>query len=211
MISWFRQRIVQWAANAAAIGVDPAQIVEMNSKLDAAEADQEAAFQARNASRSATVVYYASSDDLRDFGSELIKTIKLKAESTNDPGVYALADVPPPSAPTPLGPPATPTNLKGKLLNTGEIVVSWKGSRAGGTSFAVRRSIGSDGPWTLIGTSEERTFTDTAVPAGSDRVSYRVTASRSGGTSDASNPLVVSFGNTGGQQSAGGEGLTLAA
>lgn len=212
MISWFRQRIAQWAANAAALGVDPAQIVSLSTLLDTAEADEESAFQARNASKSATVVYYNSSDQLRDFGAEIIKAIKLQAESTNDPNVYALADVPPPAAPSPLGPPATPKDLTATLNTAGEITVEWDGSRAGGTSFTIQRSTsGITGPWTIVGTSEERLFKDTAVPRGFDAVSYRVIAARSGGASGPSSAVSVLFGNTNSEQSSGGEGLTLAA
>lgn len=211
MIQWFRQRIVGWVADPTGIGLSVPIVTDLALKLDAAENDQETALEARMVSKSATLNYYTTSDDLRSFGSDVVQTIKLFAETTSDPSVYAAANVPPPSPPTPLGPPATPQNLSATLNTAGEIKLEWDSSRAGGTSFTVQRSTtGPTGQWTIVGTSEEVSFTDTAVPRGFDAVSYRVIASRSGGSSNPTAAVSVLFGNTD-TASGSGEGLSLAA
>lgn len=214
MIQWFAQRITTWAATPTAIGLTAAQMATLATKLNTAGNHENAAFAARIASKSATVNYYNSSDDLRNFGSDLIKTIKAFAETTNNPAVYALANVPPPAAPAPLGPPATPTALVATLDTAGQIAVKWEGSRVGGTSFTIERSLsGATGPWSIVGVSEERSFLDVAVPRGVDAISYRVTASRAGGSSTPSASVSVLFGNTGSQNNSasGNNGLSLAA
>ena len=214
MIQWFNQRIASWGADPTTIGLTASQVADLAGKLAAAQTDESAAFDARIASKNATANYYTSSDDLRNFGSDLIKTIKAFAETTNNPGVYTAASVPPPSPPTPLGPPATPKNLSYKLNTAGEIELEWDSSRTGGTSFTIERSItGATGPWSIVGTSEEAAFTDTAVPSGVASVAYRVIASRSGGSSNPTAALVVLFGNSSGstETASGDTDLTIAA
>ena len=216
-LAFFEQHLPVWAADPAAIGLSAAQVASLSNFVVAARADFDAAQDARSISRSATVSQNASIGDMTKFGSDLIKTIRSFAQTNNDINVYTAAQIPPPSPPTPLGPPETPANFTGTLNSVGAIELSWNASRAGGTSFTIERSVGGiDGPWTIIGTSEDKDFTDTAVPRAVDTISYRVTASRSGGSSNPTSPFSVFFGNTGsagssGEESAGGESLTFAA
>ena len=214
MIQWFNQRIASWGADPTTIGLTALQVADLAGRLAAAQTDESTAFDARINSKNATTNYYTSSDDLRNFGGDLIKTIKAFAETTDNTGVYTAASVPPPSPPTPLGPPATPKNLSYKLNTAGEIELKWDSSRTGGTSFTIERSItGATGPWSIVGTSEEAAFTDTAVPSGVVSVSYRVIASRSGGSSTPTAALVVLFGNSSGstETASGDTDLTIAA
>jgi len=70
----------------------------------------------------------------------------------------------------------------------------------------------SAGPWIFIGASEERRFTDEVVPSSVASISYRVIATRAGGTSEPTMPATVLFGNdASGEGNEGNEGLTLAA
>jgi hypothetical protein len=215
MIQWFNQRIVSWGADPTTIGLTALQVADLAGRLAAAQTDESTAFDARINSKNATTNYYTSSDDLRNFGGDLIKTIKAFAETTDNTGVYTAASVPPPSPPTPLGPPATPKNLSSELNTAGEIELEWNSSRVGGTSFTIERSTtGGAEPWTIVGTSEEAAFTDTAVPSGVVSVAYRVIASRSGGSSNPTPPLVIYFGNTGStseETASGDTDLTIAA
>jgi hypothetical protein len=216
-LAFFEQHLPIWAVDPAAIGISAAQVASLSNFVVAARADFDAAQDARSISRSATVSQNATMGDMTKFGSDLIKTIRSFAQTNNDINVYTTAQIPPPSPPSPLGPPETPTAFKGTLNSVGEIELSWDASRTGGTSFAIERSVGGiTGPWTIIGTSEDKDFTDTAVPRAVDSVSYRITASRSGGSSNPTTPLSLYFGNTGsatasGEAGAGGESLTFAA
>jgi hypothetical protein len=134
-IAWFRQRITNWSANAAALGLSIDHVTGLATRLDAAETKLDEANTIRSQSEGVTFEYHVNADDLKSFGADLIKVIKAKAEADGDPSLYALAQIPPPAAPAPLGPPAQPTYLTGVLGSFGEIELRWKGSRRGGTSF----------------------------------------------------------------------------
>ena len=204
MIDWYTARIADWTSNAAVLGIEMQSISDLATSLDAATTAQSDAFAARIASRDATVVYHNEAATLRDIGAGIVKTIKATIETSGNNNLYAVASIPPPTPPSPLGPPATPTNVTAVLNNEGFVRVAWDGSRTGGTSFRVERATtpvgGTQGSWTLLSTVEERVFVDQAVPQGLATALYRVKAQRSGGTSGASEPGQVVFGTGGSSQ-----------
>lgn len=216
MIAWFAARIASWAANPTAINLTMAQVTELATLLNDAQAALAAATAARIASKDATLLYHYHADLLRAYGGDMITLIKAGAEINNDPSIYAQASVPPPAEPSPLGPPPMPTELSSHLNTAGQVVLTWKCPRSGGTSFSIaRRTTAPAQPvsgWTLIGTSEEQRFIDTALPVGLESATYRVVASRVGGSSEPSDVSTLFFG-TGNQQATeeGEGGLTLAA
>lgn len=92
--------------------------------------------------------------------------------------------------------PETPTGLTLTLDTEGRVQLAWNGSREGGTSFLIERSLtGANGYWTILGSAETRTFTDQAVPSGLPYITYRVRALRSGGASSPTSPMTILFGN----------------
>jgi hypothetical protein len=207
-IEFFEEHLLYWAADPAGIGITAPLVADLAARTAAARASYESAREARTSARTSTFQQHLDVDSMYTLGADMIKMMRAYAETTDDPGVYAAAQIPPPSPGEPLGPPQTPGDLAGGLNSAGQIELHWGGTRTGGTSYRVERSVNSaGGPWTLIGTSEERAFTDTAVPTGLDTISYRVTAVRSGGASNPTNPFTVLFGSTG--EAAGG--LSLAA
>ena len=217
-IQFFEQHLPVWAVDPTAIGLTALQVADLTTLTASARSSYDAALAIRNTAKALTNQQTDDVGAMYDLGADLIKTIRAFAQTTNDNAVYTVAEIPPPSPPTPLGPPATPKNLVGVINAAGEIVLDWDASLAGGTSFSIERStVSSTGPWTLIGTSEESGFTDAVVPSGVDGISYRVIAARSGGTSTPTAPLTILFGNTGSaaSDSAGsassGDGLTFAA
>ncbi|MCL4222707.1 MAG: hypothetical protein KJZ65_15215 [Phycisphaerales bacterium] len=214
-IAFFETHLPVWGANTAAIGLTAAQVTSLATLTAAARSAFTAAITARNAARAATSAQNDAVALMGEFGGDLVKTIRAFAETTNNPNVYNIAVIPPPAPPAPLGPPATPTNLTTTLNNAGQVQLSWGGTRAGGTSYLIERSVASSaGPWTLVGISEERKFTDQNVPSAVPSVSYRVSATRSGGTSNPTAPVTILFGTASGHGSAesGGSGsLSLAA
>ncbi len=215
MIAWFAQRAPIWAANGAKIGLTPEQITALAGFVNTAQTTEAAAFAARAASKDATVVYHNEAEVLRDFGAGLVKTIKAYADATDNPNVYSDASIPPPAPPAPLGPPATPTDVTASINNEGHVELNWSGSRAGGTSFLVERTVtpvgGSTGAWTLLASVEERDFIDTAVPQGLASALYRIKAQRAGGTSVASEPGQVLFGTASAGSGQTASNLNLAA
>jgi hypothetical protein len=84
---------------------------------------------------------------------------------------------------TPQIPPA-PTALKATVAN-GQVVLSWTGS-TGATGYHVKRGAASGGPYTLLSTCTQATYTDTSVSAGITYY-YEVTAYNSAGESGSSN------------------------
>jgi hypothetical protein len=216
-IQFFEQHLPVWAVNPAAIGLTALQVADLTTLTASARASYDATAAARNTAKALTGQQTDDVATMYDLGADLIKTIRAFAQTTNDNAVYTAAQVPPPSPPSPLGPPETPKNLVGVINSAGEVVLDWDASLAGGTSFSIERStVSSTGPWTLIGTSEESNFTDTVVPSGVEGISYRIIAARSGGTSVPTAPLTILFGNTAAGSTASGsaasgDGLTIAA
>lgn len=201
MIAWFSDRVADWAANAAAIGLNPAQAAEIASRIAAAQADLQIAVDSRIASKNATVDFYASADSLREYGADLIKVIKAFAESNDDQGVYALASVPPPAPPSPAGPPAQPTNLTAKLLPGGGLRLTWKGTISQSAFFGVYRKAEGETGFTLLDAPADKTFDDTTIPAEANSVTYYIQARRDDFRVD-SGHLVINFG-------AGGQATTM--
>jgi hypothetical protein len=205
MIAWFAARAPDWAANAAAIGISPAQVLEVAARLSAAENTLTIATNTRIASKDATIDYYSDADSLREYGADLIKVIKAFAESNDDQGVYALASVPPPAPPSPAGPPPAPTNLTIKLLPGGGLRLAWKGTTSQSAFFGVYRKAEGETAFTLLDAPADKFFDDTTIPAEANTVTYYIQARRDDFRID-SGHLVVSFG-AGGQTAT----MTLAA
>jgi hypothetical protein len=152
-------------------------------------------------------------------GADYLKAIKAYAATTNNSGVYALAQIAPSKAPTPTPtpPPAVPTDLVASLENLGAIRVSWTASIARGKAFSLWRKLNISGQSfeqiaTVSGTT---TFVDETLPAGAGGsagagVLYAVKAHRLDEASPFSEPVLIRFGSVDG--SAGGEqGLKIAA
>ena len=192
-IEWFEQRLAAWLGNTEAIGLTNAQVMQLQSEIAAARVSYNNSQQARADSKSATVTFYANTDVMSDDGRDLIKTIKAYAETTGDPNVYALANVPPPAEPTPAGPPDTPTNVTGVINSDGAVELKWNGTLASRTFF---ESIGA------------KSFLDATVPFGTTSVQYRVRAKRGEFTSPANDPITIRLGV---EPQTGQGGLSIAA
>ena len=200
-IEFFENRVDLWTANAATIGLTPSQATAVAALAAAARDAYTAAQIARDNAKSATETQNIAVDLLASLGGDLVKTIRTYAETNNTPMVYALANVPAPAEPEPLGPPATPTDLNVTLNNTGGADLTFKASKAGGTTFIVQRRTQSvDAPasntWTTLGVTEAKTFTDDTLPRGLAQADYRVFATRSAGTSQPTQPVSILFGTT---------------
>ncbi len=131
-------------------------------------------------------------------GADMIQTIKTFAQTSNNPNVYVLAQVPPPAAPGTTPPPGTPFDFTVSLLQDGSLDLRWKCSNPAGTVgtiYEVMRQIGA-GAMSFVGASGVKEFTDDTIPAGSSPCTYQVTAVRS---TSRGNPaqFTVNFGVSG--------------
>ena len=218
-VTFYETHISPWATNALAIGLEVAEVTSLGVATGAARTAYNEMIAARAASKAATQNFYNMVEAMHSApgkGSDMIDTIKNYAQTTDDPNVYTLAEIPPPSEPGTVPPPGTPESFRVSLLQDGAIELSWKcNNPAGstGTAYEIRRSI-DGGPMSLIDTAGERRFTDTTLPANPGPVTYRVTAIRSTLKGNPANYTVYfgdSNGVTSGAESGNGEGLSLAA
>ena len=131
-------------------------------------------------------------------GSNLIRTIRAYAETSQDPGVYALAQIPAPAEPGPVGPPGQPYELTIGLAATGAVSLGWKcdnPSGSQGTVYEIQRRIGTSS-FQFLEVAGERSFEDSTIPAGSSGIVYQITAVR-GKTRGAPAQFLVNFGAQG--------------
>ena len=198
-IEFFETHLAPWAANTAAIGLSPSQVNAITVITAQARTAYNAAQAAREASKAATIEQKIALDLLAELGGDLVKTIRTFAETNNNDMVFSLAQLPAPAPPTPVGKPATPTDVTATLTTDGSVRVAFKATRAGGTSFLIQRAItqpgGSISPFTLLFSTDAKSFIDETVPNGLASVSYRVVASRPAGNSLPSQPVTLLFGN----------------
>lgn len=174
-----------WRTNATQIGLTVAEATELAADAADARAAYNASLTARDAAKAATQTFYSATSDLAGFGAGLLAKIKSYAESTGNPNVYQLAQIPPPATPSPAPAPGTPTNFTVGLLQSGAVELRWKCENPAGVSgtiYECRRRIGSGGgggAFAFIGATGTRSFTDDTLPSGSSGVTYEITAVRS--------------------------------
>lgn len=193
-VEFFEARLAQWAGSAAAIGILPAQAAQIATMTNAARATFNAQQTAANASKAATASFHVKADEMAEFGADLIKTIKAFAETTNNPNVYALANIPAPAAPTPAGAPTAPTALDATMNADGTITLKWKGLLEARQFFSIWRQLPGQNAPTQIGSIAAKSFVDTSVPRGLSQVVYSVRAHRDTLVSEPSDNIVVYFG-----------------
>jgi fibronectin type 3 domain-containing protein len=107
----------------------------------------------------------------------VVSAVNSAGESANSTAVNAT-----PTAPA--APPATPSNLQA-IAGNAEVALAWAVS-TGATSYDVKRSTTSGGPYSQIGTSPTNSFNDTGLTNGTAYY-YVVSAANSSGQSANSN------------------------
>ncbi len=183
-----------WATNAANIGVTPAQVASLANLTKSAREAFNAQKTAQDAAKAATQRFYNTVRDMQSLGADLIKNIKAYADTTNNPNVYVLANIPEPAAPTPAGPPVAPTDLSAVMNSDGTMRLTWKGSIAQRQFFSIWRQLPSQSMPLQIGAVAAKDFTDVTVPRGLTQVVYSVRAHRDSAVSTPTDNLVVYFG-----------------
>jgi hypothetical protein len=184
-IEFFRAKVAPWTTSATAIGTTSTAVTAMGAKVDTAQDKLDAQFALREELKAATADLHLAIRDLTSAGGDIIKQIKAKAGADGE-GVYILAQIPAPSAPTPIAPPGTPTDFTVAIRGDGALILGWKcpnPTGATGTVYQVARRLGADAPMVVLGASGARRFVDPTLPAGaaglSGGVTYQITALRS--------------------------------
>jgi hypothetical protein len=200
-LEWIEARIDQWQANAAAIGITPAQATNLKNLVGAATSMFTAAEVARDNAKSATRKFYDAMSSMSGPTRDLIATIKAYAETTNNPNVYNLSNIDPPAPPTPVRAPSAPFDVSGFVSPTGNATITWDADRSGastGVFFMVERKRGSEATFMVIGGTAEKSYLDLDPRLATGTVQYRVKAQRGGLSSEWSVPIAFSIVGGGG-------------
>ena len=201
-IQYFENHVGPWTTNAVAIGSSAPEVSSFATKTQAARDAYIAQQTAIQAAVAATQAYHDAFDDMSTAGGAIMKQIRAKAESTGNPAVYTLAEIPAPKTPTPLGPPGTPFDFKVVLLPNGSLDLAWKCQNpGGGVIYHVSRRDEPTAPFTFLGGSPQRMFLDATVPAGASQLTYKVQGVRASGVGVAQE-FNVNLGTTNGVMTA---------
>lgn len=197
-IEFYESHLQAWATNAANIGLDPAAVLAFQTLVASARTGYLDAEMSREAAKAKTQTFYNRTEAMATIGSNLLRTIRNFAETNDDPGVYALAQIPAPATPSPVGPPGRPSDFVVGLSATGALQLRWKCDNpagATGTVYEIRRRIGG-GAFEFVGVPGERIFEDVTIPAGTSSIVYQITAVRSTSRGSAAQ-FLVNFGTAG--------------
>jgi hypothetical protein len=208
-LAFYEARIPKWSLSATQIGVTPASVTALETRAAEAREAYTQHVSAQATAKSATLNWYEKLRLLHNAtgaGADMVRQMRTKAVSTNDPNVYVLADIPAPATPSPVGPPGTPTDFKVTLNGDGSLKLTWKCPNpvgAPGTTYQIARQLGPDADFILLGTSGSRKYVDTTLPASAANqpVTYQITAIRSTVTG-APAQFLVRFGFGGGGMTA---------
>ena len=180
-IAFLQARIAAWTANAAEIGISVEQATSLSGLILAAADAQTTQIDLTNQKEAATTAFHASADAMRDAAVALVGTIKSYAKYTNDPSVYALAQLPPPADREPTPAPGVPFEPTIRLLGGGGVEIGFKSVNPGnvfGVTYEVYRQLDGQGEFTYVLTSGERKFVDQGLPPGTSVANYLVRGRR---------------------------------
>lgn len=209
-LEFYEQHIEGWITNATALGLAGPAMTALGVAIANARSAYSASLAARLASKAATQAFYEELAAAHKLGSEAIELIKNKAQSTNDPSIYTLAQLPSPASPGSVPPPGTPFDFRITLQQGGALGLSWKCNNpagAVGTIYEVRRqAMGAPAnEWTFAGATGTREFLDETLPStfAATGVNYEIRGRRS---TSVGVPAIfgVRFGIAGGGGGAGG-------
>jgi hypothetical protein len=211
---FFESRLAKWAADPAAMGIDPALLAQLQSETAAARAAFRAKVAAISAARAAALAERIAVKKMLRTGAGVIAQVGTKSRSAGN-GVFALASLPVPNKRrSPLGPPGKPESITAELQPIGWLRLRWtcKNPRGSvGTMYRVYRRTEPNGPFQLVGMSGTRQFIDKTVPAGTGVVEYQVQATRSTAVGPAANQQIyLGVSGSSGGGSPAGRGTMLA-
>jgi hypothetical protein len=170
-----------FSANAVAIGTTSAACTDLTTKTVAARTAYNAQQSAQQTAKAATSSYVEAVRVMAQAAQAIIDQVRVKAATAGN-GVYDLAQIPAPAAPTPLGPLGKPSDFTCELDQDGGLDLKWKNTNPAGASgvvYQIWRRFGAVGQFDyLIGTGFKK-YTDDTVPAGTAQVQYKIQAVRS--------------------------------
>jgi hypothetical protein len=215
-----------WAEHADRLRLDPEHLEALGAQAVAAREAFQAAQAAREAAKAATMTLNAVLAELRATAAACVKTIKASAGSDEAPSeVYALAQIPEPARPSPLGAPGAAQRIAINLVSggAGGVKITWTArdaSRSTGAVFEVLRRVGASA-MLVVGVAQggprgRFSFVDDRVPEGAGSgdtpLAYALRPRRGNVVGSTSPVMVVSLGSAGGgSASVGGGAMKIAA
>lgn len=192
-----------WGAIPTQIGLTAADVAAMTTTTDNFNTAFDAVVKARAASKAATDALAQATRAMRTRIGDNVQKIRIFAESTNNPAVYSLAQIPPPAERIPQPPPEQPRDLDAVLQANGNLTLRFRASGGPGAAFLISRKLATESAFRLIGTadvtrSKVKSFTDTTLPPGSTNVQYIVTGQRGSVRGQDSPIFTVVIGGTAG-------------
>ncbi len=180
-IQFFISHNPTWADRAGEIGATPAAIAALVDRTEAARLAYLRQLEAQQAAQAATQELNRLMEELLKAGSDVVKEIRFKA-ATEGESIYNLAVIPAPKQPSRIPPPGMPADITSELRQAGELLLRWKCRNppgSVGTMYQVHRQAGIETSFTFVGSSGEKKFLDTTLPAGAASVTYSLIAVRS--------------------------------
>jgi len=203
LVAWAKSHTGAWQTNATSIGLTVPQVQAFSTLAEGLTSAFDAANVARELSKGATLEQGGAVQAFRALAAAYISIIKGFAESTDNITVYSLAQISPDAPAAPAPPPIPPQTFAAGVNTDGSITIRWKVAQPAGVSnvayFVRRRINGGTGEFQSLGTSGgKKTFTDSTLPVGVDRVEYVVTPKRGAVSGADSNAFVIQFGSVAG-------------
>ena len=177
-LNFVSQRIALWTENAAALTLSTQDTATLSALLSDAQSKFDEAKESWNEYRAKVDAQDEAIAALYEFASLLVQQIRVAAKKNGTNELYQLAQIEPPRKPTARTEAPIPTNLSTDSTTSGQVVLTFQGSKAGGVVFEVQRQlvpVGElPGPWQPLGTIGTKEFTDQNVPSGMAQINYRV-------------------------------------
>ena len=210
LIVWCNTHTDLWILNAVGCGLPPASATAFKTAVGDLVAKAKDADITRQASKNATTALRASIDNVRTIGQANIDVIKAFAETSHNMNVYALGGISPNNPPSTLPAPNPPQQFTAGVNPDGSLTIKWKVAQPEGVSgvtyIVTRRINGGEGAFVIVANEgSNKTFIDTTLPIGVDKVEYMVRPKRGLSFGMQSPVFSIQFGSVGG----GGGGMTI--
>ena len=198
-IQFYQLHGARFLDHAAEIGVSPDEAAELRALAAAAREAYAAQRAARMAAETATQRLRIADEAMSRAGAGLIRKVRAHAEVSRSDGVYALAWLPLPARPSPVGAPGRAYALGTRLTADGSLELTWRADHPAGCTnviYQVYRRTDPAGEFAHLGVTGKRRFLDQTLPSGAAQVVYRIRGTRSTAVGDDAE-FPVNFGTSG--------------
>lgn len=175
-------------ANTAALGLTPANLLEIAGASTTFTTDLNALVAAKATAKSAAALKDTQKKSSKATVSKYAKMFRANVAVTD--ALLAQLQLPAHKTPGTKTPPTTPTMLVANADGTGLVSLSWnRMGNIAGTVFLIEYRTSPTSDWAVVNTTTRVRFSVQATPG--SYIAFRVSAQRNGQTSAASTPVVL--------------------